>query len=36
MALGAIMKMIENRSWASNIKLITTASVPILKFVRFL
>jgi DNA polymerase sigma len=33
MALGNIMKMIENRGWVSNIKLITTASVPILKFV---
>jgi DNA polymerase sigma len=33
MALCSIMKILENRPWISNIKLITTASVPVLKFV---
>lgn len=33
MALCSILKMIEGRSWVTNVKLITTATVPILKFV---
>lgn len=36
MALSWIMKLIEGRSWISNLKLITTATVPILKFVKML
>lgn len=34
MALNFINRLIETRSWISNIKLIATAAVPILKFVR--